>query len=171
MSIYKKSPAYDVINYLWAKLQEAQVLDATDYYLDDFEDNIVPIIPVQDQPELANYLNNKPYIVYDFIGYAQTDDDFFINEEAVMFTIFCPNFSKIMEIVRVINETFRGKDQSAKKLQAASTTSGSFFFYSTRIDGIDISKEASTESGRVTGEICVCYRFGELMDNSGKYTV
>lgn len=169
MSIYKKSPAYDVINYLWAKLQESQVLDATDYYLDDFEDNIVPIIPVQDQPELANYLKNKAYIVYDFIGYPQTDDDFFVNEEAIMFTIFCPNFSKIMEIVRVFNECFRGKDEAAKKLQAAPTTTGTFFFYSTRIDGVDISGQAHKESGRISGEICVCYRFGEIMNKSGFY--
>lgn len=171
MSVYSRSAVYDVINYLWENLKESKVLDPTDYYLDDFESSIVPIIPIQDQPELANHLNNKPYIIYDFIGYPQTNDEIFINEEAVMFTIFCPNFSKVMEIVRVFNESFRGKDEAAKKLQLADTTSGDFFFYSTRIDGIDISGQASKESGRITGEVTVCYKYGEPLDWSGNYLV
>ena len=170
LSIYEKSPAFDVINYLWKKLQDSSVMDASDYYLDAFETNIIPIIPIQEQPEIANYLNDKPYMTYDFIGYAQDDEQFFVNEEALMFTIYSPSMAKIMQIVRVFNETFRGYDESARKLQNAPTTSGDFFFYYTRLDGITISGETSRESGRITAEICVCYKYGEPMDYSGEYT-
>jgi len=77
---YKRLPVFDVISYFWNELKDAEVLDATDYYVDDFEAEIIPIIPVQDLPQMRNYLGNKTYIVYNVTSYPVKDGNFFIKD-------------------------------------------------------------------------------------------
>lgn len=164
---YKRTAAYDVINYLWARLTATGVLDETDYFIEEFGTEVVPIIPVQNQPEFANILGELPYLVYEYILKPSFTDNIFTAEESLIFTIYCPDQGRIMEIFRVISEAFRALDESAKRLQASPTTSGKYFFNWTTVDGFELSGESDSESGRGTGEAVITYSFGELMNYDG----
>jgi hypothetical protein len=167
MSQYTRSAAYDVVNYAWNSLVEAGVLDPSDYYVEEIGTTMIPITPVQEPPEFANILGDKPYIVYTYVLKPNFDDNIFLAEETLIFTIFCPDPGKIMAVMRVFSEAFRAKDEAAKRLQDSPDTSGKYYFNWTSIDGMEMSGESDSESGRVTGEVIVCYSFSENMNFDG----
>ena len=56
---------YDANKYLWSKLISSGVVTAAQYHAPDLGITIIPIIPIQEVPELANHLDDKAYLVYD----------------------------------------------------------------------------------------------------------
>ena len=95
---YNRLPAYDVIAYLWNELKDTEILDPTDYYVDDFEAELIPIVPVQDLPQMRNYLGDKAYLVYEVLSLPVKDGNWFIKQEQILFTVYSPSFNKLVEI-------------------------------------------------------------------------
>ena len=69
MTDYKADIMIDLRKYLWSQLKSNSIFTATDYYSDNIGEEIVPIIPVQQSPEMNQFLSGKKHIVYDKIGH------------------------------------------------------------------------------------------------------
>ena len=70
---YKLDAMIELRKYFWQKLKDADIFTASDYYSDNVGQEIVPIIPVQQSPELNQFLSGKKHIVYDKIGTSYED--------------------------------------------------------------------------------------------------
>ena len=65
---FKLDAMLEIRKFLWAELLEAKIFDEDDYYSDNIGSAIVPIIPVQQSPEMNQFLSGKKHIIYDKIG-------------------------------------------------------------------------------------------------------
>jgi hypothetical protein len=65
---YKIDAMFELRKFLWTQLKLTGLFDPDDYYSDNLGSEIVPIIPVQQLPEMDQFLNGKKHIVYDKIG-------------------------------------------------------------------------------------------------------
>jgi hypothetical protein len=65
---YKLDAMIELRKYLWKELYTRNIFDEDDYWSDNLNENIVPIIPVQQSAEMNQFLSGKKHIVYDKIG-------------------------------------------------------------------------------------------------------
>lgn len=165
---YKRLPVFDVISYFWNELKDAEVLDATDYYVDDFEAEIIPIIPVQDLPQMRNYLGNKTYIVYNVTSYPVRDGNFFIKQEEVLFTVFSPSFSKMVEVCALAEDALNRLADTGNDITIFNNSEFTFHCFETVYD---ISGETDSEGGRMTADITVTYEYTRDLAQSGRYLI
>jgi len=63
------------------ELKKSEIFDIHDYYSDNIGQEIIPIIPVQQSPELSQFLSGKKHIVYDKIGISYDDIWLICNEQ------------------------------------------------------------------------------------------
>ena len=68
MPNYKLDAMFELRKYLWNKLKAANIFDANDYYSDNIKETMIPLIPIQQAPEMNQFLSGKKHIVYDKIG-------------------------------------------------------------------------------------------------------
>ena len=73
--------------YLWKELYARNIFDEDDYWSDNLNENIVPIIPVQQAAEMNQFLSGKKHIVYDKIGMSY-EDNWLICCEQIMFNLY-----------------------------------------------------------------------------------
>ena len=113
MTDYKADIMLDLRKYLWSQLKSNSIFKASDYYSDNIGEEIVPIIPVQQSPELNQFLSGKKHIVYDKIGLSY-EDNWAICCEQILFTIYSTDVSEINEIRNLMTDLFRRMDDSAR---------------------------------------------------------
>ena len=65
---YKADAILDIRKFLWSELKTSNIFDQDAYWSDNLNENVVPIIPVQQAPELNHFLSGKKHIVYDKVG-------------------------------------------------------------------------------------------------------
>ena len=65
---YKLDAMFELRKYLWNRLVDVKIFDPDDYYSDNLAENIIPILPIQQSPEMNQFLSGKKHIVYDKIG-------------------------------------------------------------------------------------------------------
>ena len=65
---YKIDAMFELRKFLWAQLKLTGMFNQNDYYSDNLGTEIIPIVPVQQLPEMDQFLNGKKHIVYDKIG-------------------------------------------------------------------------------------------------------
>jgi hypothetical protein len=65
MADYKLDAMYEIRRFLWSELIRSEIFDINEYYSDNLGHEIIPIIPVQQQPELNQFLSGKKHIVYE----------------------------------------------------------------------------------------------------------
>ena len=83
---YKLDAMIELRKYLWKELYTRNIFDEDDYWSDNLNENIVPIIPVQQSAEMNQFLSGKKHIVYDKIGMSY-DDNWLICCEQILFTL------------------------------------------------------------------------------------
>jgi hypothetical protein len=172
MTDYKTSAHNDVNKYLWSRLTSSGVLTASNYFAAEFGMTLVPIVPIQEVPELANHIDDNPYIVYSVMttpSDAGNFDEWWFERDELTFAIYAPNVAKLQEITNCIKASFRRQDQTARLIEATPGISGLFYFYSGSIDWAEISGEATQESGRAVAEIQVCYNYSRKTTPDGEY--
>ena len=54
---YKADVMLDLRKYLWSQLKSNKIFIATDYYSDNIGQEIIPIIPIQQSPEMNQFLS------------------------------------------------------------------------------------------------------------------
>jgi hypothetical protein len=88
---YSKVAVFDVRNAIWQELQNANILNVSDYYADGLSMPLVPIIPSQQVPEFNNLLPGKAYITYDIIQ-KNYGVQWWISEESMVMQIVSRRF-------------------------------------------------------------------------------
>jgi len=139
---FKLDAMLELRKFLWNELKTRSIFDENDYWSDNLNENIIPIIPVQQTAEMNQFLSGKKHIVYDKIGMSY-EDNWMICCEQIMFTIYSTDFSEINEIRNFMMDQFRRMDESAKDVNYWSGLSDKFKFFSIFV--ADISPTAPSE--------------------------
>lgn len=168
MTKYQETARSILNSFLWNELQQANILDNSDYRPDDFAKEIVPIIPAQEIPEFNNLIPDQTYIIYD---YEINDymDQWWVCEESMMYSIVGTKFSKVSEIIELMVDLFRRKDLSGKDLQTYNTNPTKIKFYSICLDSVSSPSPAETEGGRIIATVQITYKYSREVNSSGRY--
>jgi hypothetical protein len=149
-------------------LQDSEILDKDDYYSDDLGKSIIPILPVQQQPEMNQFLNNKTHIVYDKVGMSY-EDNWAICCEQILFTIYDSDYAKINEIRNLIVDLFRRMDESAGDLNRYNGLSEKFKFHSIYIADISPTSPSEEIQGFLSADVVLEVKYSRILDGSGRY--
>jgi len=165
---YKADIMIDLRKYLWNQLTSNSIFTATDYYSDNIGQEIVPIIPVQQSPEMNQFLSGKKHIVYDKIGLSY-EDNWAICCEQILFTIYSTDVSEINEIRNLMTDLFRRMDDSARDANAYSGVSSKFKFFSIFV--ADISPTAPSEelSGFLSSDVILEVKYARHLGTTGRF--
>ena len=166
---YNADASQDIIKFIWGKLQSTGVMTASDYVLESGT-TIVPIVPVQEIPEMANQLKDKPYIVYTLSSADNYTESLWVRQrDSIQFMIFSQNVNKIIAIKNVMADFLRRKDDSARLINATGGLSGKYNFHCIYLMKSDVSGETTDEAGRMTGEVIIDYDYVRYLDTAGNY--
>lgn len=166
MADYTDHAVNDLVDYVWAGLVADNILDPTDYMYDTTQ--LVPFIPVQDQPEFSNRFGDAPYFIFTVTVLPGQDTQWYLMRDEIIFTIVCPDISKIQEISNWMVDKLRRRDDSARLLNAFGG-SGKFNFHSCYLMYTGLDQEARNEAGRVEGEAAFCIEYVRYLDAAGNY--
>ena len=106
---YKLDAMLELRKYLWKELYTRNIFDENDYWSDNLNENIIPIIPVQQAPELNQFLSGKKHIVYDKIGMSY-EDNWLICCEQILFTVYSTSVADINENRNYMTDEFMRMD-------------------------------------------------------------
>lgn len=165
---YKLDAMYELRKYLWTQLSSKDIFDENDYWSDNLNENIVPIIPVQQAPEMNQFLSGKKHIVYDKIGMSY-EDNWLICCEQIMFTIYSTSVSDINEIRNYLTDEFRRMDESARDINKWANLSNKFKFHTIWV--ADISPTAPSEElqGFFSAEVILEVKYSRITDSQGRF--
>lgn len=170
MADYSKLAIYELNQFLWQKLQDAGLMNKNDYYVDNFDSYVIPIIPTQQIPEFNNLLPGKTYIVYDYEvkPYLET---FYISNESVLYSILSTNYDQINQILNLIQDIFRRFDKTAKDVNVYYDGKVSpFDYHYISIEKIVSPLHFQNEGGFMMGEATVAYSYTRDLNDSGLYS-
>jgi hypothetical protein len=155
--------------FLWKELTDRNIFDDTDYWSDNVNENLIPIIPVQQLPEMNQFLSGKKHIVYDKIGMSY-DENWLICCEQILFSVYSTEFSEINEIRNFMTDQFRRMDESARDVNYWSSLSNKFKFHSIYL--ADISPTAPSEElqGFFSTDIILEIKYSRVTDGSGRFS-
>jgi hypothetical protein len=168
MTNYKLDMMIDLRKFLWSQLKSNDIFTSTDYYSDNIGQEIIPIIPVQQSPEMNQFLSGKKHIVYDKIGMSY-EDNWAICCEQVLFTIYSTDVSEINEIRNLMTDLFRRMDESARDTNAYSEISKKFKFFSIFV--ADISPTAPSEelAGFLSADVVLEVKYARHIGTNGRF--
>ena len=168
MANYKLDAMFELRKYLWTKLKSNNIFDENSYYADNLKEALIPIIPVQQAPEMNQFLSGKKHIIYDKIGLSY-EDNWLICCEQILFTIYSTEMSDIVEIRNFMMDEFRRTDQSARDVNRWSGLSDKFKFHSIFI--ADISPTAPSEElqGFLAADVILEVKYSRITDGNGRF--
>jgi hypothetical protein len=165
---YKLDSMLEIRKYLWEQLSTIGIFDDNDYYADNLDSIIVPIIPVQQQAELNQFLSGKKHIVYDKIS-SSYDTMWFICNEQLLFTIYSTDVSEINEIRNFMTDLFRRMDESAQDMNRWSGISDKFKFHSIYISDISPTTPSEELQGFLSTDVILETKYSRITDASGRF--
>jgi hypothetical protein len=166
---YKIDAMLELRKYIWTKLQAANIFDPDDYYSDNIGETLVPIIPVQQIPDMNQFLSGKDHIVYDKIGVSY-DTLWLICNEQILFTVYSTDVSKINEIRNFMIDEFRRMDDSAKDVnRSPGFNSEKFKFHSIYIADMSPTGPSEELQGFYTADVVLEISYSRNTDTSGRY--
>jgi hypothetical protein len=165
---YKLDATLEIRKYLWDQILTIGILDESDYYSDNVGEAIVPIIPVQQSPELNQFLSGKSHIVYDKIGMSY-EDNWAICCEQVLFTIYSTDVSEINQIRNFMTDLFRRMDESARDLNLWDSISDKFKFYSIFISEISPTSPSEELQGFLSSDVILEIKYARISDVNGRF--
>jgi hypothetical protein len=165
---YKLDAAVELRKYLWDQLLTIGILEDRDYYSDNIGKEIVPIIPVQQAPELNQFLSGKTHIVYDKIGMSY-EDNWAICCEQILFTIYSTDVSQVNQIRNFMTDLFRRMDESAKDVNLWSGVSDKFKFYSIFISEISPTTPSDELKGFLSADVILEVKYARISDINGRF--
>lgn len=165
---YKLDASQELRKFLWDKFLEYNIFDSNDYYSDNIGSVIVPILPVQQQPEMNQFLSGKKHLIYDKVG-TSVEDNWMISCDQILFTIYSPNIEDIIEIRNLMTDLFRRMDDSAKDVNAFESLSDKFKFHSIYIADISPVSPSEELQGLLNADIILEVKYSRILDGSGRY--
>jgi hypothetical protein len=165
---YKLDAMFELRKYLWDQLASRNIFDENDYWSDNLNENIVPIIPVQQSAEMNQFLSGKKHIVYDKVGMSY-EDNWLICCEQIMLTLYSTSISDINEIRNYLTDEFRRMDESARDINKWSGLSDKFKFHTIWV--ADISPTAPSEElqGFFAAEVILEIKYSRITDSQGRF--
>jgi hypothetical protein len=165
---FKLDAMLELRKFLWNELKTRNIFDEDDYWSDNLNENIIPIIPVQQTAEMNQFLSGKKHIVYDKIGMSY-EDNWMICCEQILFNIYSTDFSEINEIRNFMTDQFRRMDDSARDINYWSGLSDKFKFFSVFV--ADISPTAPSEElqGFFSAEVILEIKYSRILDGQGRF--
>ena len=165
---YKLDATYELRKFLWTKLQAAGIFDPEDYYSDNLQETVIPILPIQQSPEMNQFYSGKKHIVYDKIGVSY-EDLWAICNEQVIFTIYAIDVDEINEIRNYFIDEFRRMDESARDINRWSQVSNKFKFYSIYISEMSPTGPSQEMQGMMSADIILEVKYSRHTDASGRF--
>ncbi|NCV08622.1 MAG: hypothetical protein EBW12_06730 [Actinobacteria bacterium] len=165
---YKLDAMLELRKFLWNELKTRNIFDDEDYWSDNLNENIIPIVPVQQTAEMNQFLSGKKHIVYDKIGMSY-EDNWMICCEQILFTIYSTDFAEINEIRNYMTDQFRRMDESARDINYWSGLSDKFKFHSIFV--ADISPTAPSEElqGFFSTDVILEIKYSRILDGQGRF--
>jgi hypothetical protein len=165
---FKLDAMLELRKFLWNELKTRNIFDDEDYWSDNLNENVVPIVPVQQTAEMNQFLSGKKHIVYDKIGMSY-EDNWMICCEQILFTIYSTDFAEINEIRNFMTDQFRRMDESARDINKWSGLSDKFKFHSIFV--ADISPTAPSEElqGFFSAEVILEIKYSRILDGVGRF--
>jgi hypothetical protein len=165
---YKIDVMNDIRKHLWKELIDKAIFNLDDYYSDNLGKEIIPILPVQQQPELNQFLSGKKHIVYDKIGMSY-EDNWAICCEQILFTIYSVEIDEINEIRNLMVDTFRRMDDSARDINNNTSLSKKFKFHSIYIADISNTSPSEELKGFLSTDVVLEVKYSRYLDANGKF--
>lgn len=168
MPNYKLDAVFEIRKYMWNKMQSAGIFNPNEYYADNLNETLIPIVPVQQQPEMNQFLSGKKHIVYDKIGMSYKDN-WLVCCEQILFTIYSTDILDIVEIRNFMTDEFRRMDQSGQDVNKWSGLSDKFKFYSIFIADISPTKPSEEIQGFLATDVILEVQYSRITDNNGRF--
>lgn len=165
---YKADVMYDLRKYLWENLKAAKIFDYRDYYSDNINEEIVPIIPVQQSPEMNQFLSGKKHIIYDKIA-TSYEDNWMICNEQILFTIYAVGYSELNEIRNLMIDLFRRMDDAAKDVNRSNQISNKFKFHTMYIADISPTVPSEEIKGFLSTDVVLEVKYSRILDVNGRF--
>jgi hypothetical protein len=165
---YKIDVMNDIRKHLWKELIDKTIFNLDDYYSDNLGKEIIPILPVQQQPELNQFLSGKKHIVYDKIGMSY-EDNWAICCEQILFTIYSTEIDEINEIRNLMVDTFRRMDDSARDINNNTALSKKFKFFSIYVADISNTSPSEELKGFLSTDVVLEVKYARHLDLNGKF--
>ena len=165
---FKLDAMLEIRKFLWAELLEAKIFDEDDYYSDNIGSAIVPIIPVQQSPEMNQFLSGKKHIIYDKIGLSY-EDNWLICCEQILFTVYSTDVSEINEIRNFMTDLFRRMDDSAKDVNRFESLNNKFKFHSIYIADISPTSPSEEIQGFLSADVVLEVKYSRILNGTGRY--
>ena len=165
---YKLDAMLELRKFLWKELSDREIFDENDYWSDNLNENIIPIVPVQQVAEMNQFLSGKKHIVYDNVGMAY-DDIWLICTEQILFTIYATDFSEINEIRTFMIDQFRRMDDAAKDVNKWTGLSNKFKFHSIYIADISPMSPSEELQGFFSADVILEVKYSRMTDANGRY--
>lgn len=165
---YKLDAMFEVRKYLWEKLVAAGLFNPDSYYSENIAETVIPIIPVQQAPEMNQFLNGKKHIVYDKVGMSY-ENLWAICCEQVLFTIYSSSVAEINEIRNFMTDEFRRMDETARDLNNSPVTSNVFQFYSIFIADIGPTSPSEELQGMLSTDVILEIKYSRATDRKGRF--
>ena len=165
---YKEDIMFDVRKFLWKELVDTNIFNPDEYCHDEMNGEIIPILPVQQSPELNQFFSGKKHLVYDKIGIAY-EDNWAICCEQLLFTIYAPEVSEIAEIRNLMTDLFRRMDDSARDINYSGVISKKFKFYSIYIADISPTGPSDELKGFFSAEVVLEIKYSRILDPLGRF--
>ncbi len=168
MANYKSDAMFELRKYLWTRLVDTDIFDPNEYYSDNLNETITPILPIQQAPEMNQFLSGKKHIVYDKIGMSY-ENNWLICCEQILFTLYSTDILDIVEIRNFLTDEFRRMDDSARDINNWDGLSDKFKFHSIFI--ADISPIAPSEElqGFMAADVILEVKYSRITDNVGRF--
>ena len=168
MTDYKADIMLDLRKFLWDHLKSNNIFKETDYYSDNIGQEIIPIIPVQQSPEMNQFLSGKKHIVYDKIGLSY-EDNWAICCEQILFTIYSTDVSEINEIRNLMTDLFRRMDDSARDATLYAGASSKFKFYSIFVADISPTSPSEEMAGFLSADVILEVKYARHLGLTGRF--
>ena len=167
MTNYNIDAMYEIRRHLWAELIDSGLLSEEDYYSDQINDNVIPIIPVQQAPEFNQFLSGKTHIVYDKIGLSY-EENWMICCEKILFTVYSTDVSEINSIRNLMIDAFRRMDQSAKDVNASKSTP-LLIFFNIMVAEISPTEPSQELQGFMSTDVILEVKYARDVDSEGRF--
>jgi len=166
---YKIDAMLELRKYIWSKLKSTEVFNEDDYYSDNIGETLVPIIPVQQIPDMSQFLSGKDHIVYDKIAVSY-DTLWLICNEQILFTVYSTEVSKINEIRNFMIDEFRRMDESAKDVNSfPGFNSEKFKFHSIYVADMSPTEPSEELQGFYSADVILEIKYSRNTNSLGRY--
>jgi len=167
MTNYGIDAMYDIRKHLWQELLSNNIIDQNAYYSDNLGESIIPIIPVQQAPEMNQFLSGKTHIVYDKIG-STYEENWMICCEKISFTIYSVDFAEINIIRNMMIDVFRRMDDSARDLNMSKSTD-KIIFHNTLILEMSPTEPSTELAGFLAADVILEVKYSRTVGQNGRF--